>query len=194
MNMSASEAGAIEPQDIRRLRRGEYHQLAETGIFDDERVELLHGQIVAMSPVDPAHDASASALTERLIRQLGERATVRTQSSLAAADDSEPLPDVAVVPRQGYWRDHPAAAFLVVEVARTSLRKDRGVKATLYGSVAVQEYWIVDLPRGCVEVLRGPDGHGTWASRRIAGRGESIALAAFPDVVIEVDRVVPPPG
>lgn len=194
MDMSAVDTGVIEPEYIRRLSRSEYRKLGEAGIFDDERVELLYGQIVVMSPPDPSHDASVNTLTELLIRRLDGRATVRTQSSFAASDDCEPLPDLVVAPRQDYWLDHPAEAFLVIEVARTSLGKDRGVKARLYGSVAVKEYWIVDVLQGCVEVLRQPDGHGGWGSRRIAERGASIAIEAFPDVVIAVDRIVPPLG
>jgi len=192
MDMSASEPVAIEPQDIRRLSRSEYRQLAATGIFDDERVELLYGQIVAMSPADPSHDTSVSRLVRLLILALGERAEVRGQCSFAATDDSEPVPDVVVAPGQDYWREHPTEALLVIEVARTSLRKDRGVKARLYGSVAVREYWIVDVEHGCVQVLREPDGRGGWAARRTAERGDSIALAAFPDVVIDVASILPP--
>lgn len=192
MHMSASEFGSIEPEFIRRLSRSEYRKLGETGIFDDERVELLYGQIVVMSPTDPGHDTSVNTLAMLSIRALGDRAMVRNQSSFAASDDSEPMPDVVIAPREDYWREHPTEAFLVIEVARTSLRKDRGVKARLYGSVAVREYWIVEVEGGCVHVMRQPDGQGGWASRRTAQRGESIAIEAFPDVEIAVDRIVPP--
>lgn len=192
MGMSVLEASEIAPERIRPLRRVEYDKLVALGAFDDERVELLHGQLVAMSPTDPSHDTSIAELARRLYVTLGERAIVRVQSSFAASDDSEPLPDLIVAPTGNYWRDHPARALLVIEVARSSLRKDRGVKARLYGTVDVDEYWIVDVVRGSVDVCRDPDGEGGWRSRRTAGRGEVIEIAAFPDVVIAVDDIVPP--
>lgn len=183
---------AIAPERIRRLRRTEFEQLAREGAFGDERVELLFGQLVVMSPPDPSHDASLMVLTRRLILALGERAWVRANCAFAASDDSEPLPDVLVCPAGSYWDDHPSRAFLVVEVARTSLRKDRTVKALLYGSVAVEEYWIVDVEGGCVHVLREPHGEGGWRSRRAAHRGETLTLLAFPDVTVEVASILPP--
>ncbi len=192
LTMSVLEAHEIEPERIRPLRRAEYDKLVELGVFEDERVELLCGALVAMSPTDPSHDASVSELARLLIMRLGERANVRVQSSFAASDDSEPLPDLVIAPAGAYWTEHPSRALLVIEVARTSLRKDRGIKASLYGRVAVQEYWIVDVPRGCVEVLRSPSGDGSWASRRMAGRGETLTIEAFPDVEIPVARIVPP--
>ena len=192
MDMSVLEGHEIEPERIRPLRRVEYERLVELGVFDDERVELLRGALVAMSPTDPSHDESVNQLARRLIASLGDRASVRVQSSFAASDDSEPLPDIVVAPAGAYWTEHPSRALLVVEVARSSLRKDRGVKAQLYGSVAVQEYWIVDVSRGAVEVLRAPAGDGTWGSRRVATRGETLTLEAFPDVVVEVAAIVPP--
>jgi Uma2 family endonuclease len=183
---------ALLSEEIRPLRRQEFEQLARDGAFDDERVELLFGQIVVMSPPDPSHDAPIMVLTRELVRRLGDRAWVRPQLSFAASDDSEPVPDLVVCPPGSYWHEHPSRALLVIEVARTSLRKDRTVKAMLYGSVAVDEYWIVDVESGCVHVLRDPDGHGDWRTRRVAYRGDTLALLAFPDVVIDVASIVPP--
>ncbi|MBZ0231234.1 MAG: Uma2 family endonuclease [Deltaproteobacteria bacterium] len=190
--MDSLESVAIEPDLIRRLTRREYHEMYRAGLFEDERVELLYGQLVVMSPTDPSHDESTATLDERLKAQLGGRARVRVQSSFAAADDSEPMPDIVVTPAGTYWTDHPSRAFLIVEVSRSSLRKDRGVKAKLYGEVAVDEYWIVDVDGGCVHVLRDPDRRGQWQSQTIARRGETLAVAAFPDVTIAVDDILPP--
>ena len=192
LNDVSLDPRSIEPERIRPLRRVEYERLVREGAFEDERVELLFGQLVVMSPTDPSHDTSVTVLTYLLVGALGERAWVRTQCSFAASDDSEPLPDIVVGPREPSWDEHPSQAYLVIEVARTSLRKDRGPKARLYGSVAVDEYWIVDVEGGCVHVFREPDGDGDWRSRRVARRGETLALLAFPDVTIEVARVLPP--
>jgi Uma2 family endonuclease len=177
---------------IRRLSRREYHELYRAGVFEDERVELLYGQLVVMTPPDPSHDESIWMLTEALRKQLGDRAKVRTQSGFAASDGSEPLPDSVDAPRQRSWNEHPQRALLVIEVSRTSLRKDRGVKSRLYGEVDVDEYWIVDVDGGCVHVLRDPDKAGRWRSQTTHHRGETLAVAAFPDVTIAVADIVPP--
>lgn len=191
MDVSIDPA-TIAPERIRPLRRAEYDQLVLAGAFEDERIELLYGQLVAMSPTDPSHDTSVMELGELLMVRLGTRAKVRLQCSFAASDDSEPLPDIVVSPRASYWHDHPSRAHLVVEIARTSLRKDRTIKATLYGSVAVEEYWIVDVEGGCVHVLREPDGAGLWRARTVARRGDTVAPLAFPDVLVEVAAILPP--
>ena len=182
----------IAPDTIRPLRRTEYEWLARHGAFDDERVELLFGQMVTLGPSEPAHDTSVMVLTRLFVTMLGERAWVRPQCSFAASDVSEPLPDLVVCAAGSYWDDHPSRAQLVVEVARTSLRKDRIVKARLYASVAVEEYWIVDVAGGCVHVLRDPDGLGAWGSRQVVRRGDTIAPRAFPDVAIAVASILPP--
>lgn len=192
MDMSAHEPVSIEPDLIRRLTRREYRALNRAGLFADERLELLYGQLVVMSPTDPSHEESANVIGELLREQLRGRARLRLGSSFAASDDSEPVPDVLIVPTETYWREHPTHAFLIIEVSRTSLRKDRGIKAKLYGEVAVDEYWIVDVDGGCVHVLREPDGNGTWKSQRIALRGETLAIATFPDVTIAVADILPP--
>lgn len=183
---------SIDREWLRPLRRVEFEQLAREGAFDDERLELLFGQLVVMSPPDPSHDASVTALTRALITRLGDRASVRTQCAFAASDHSEPLPDIVVCPPGFYWDEHPDHALLVVEVARCSLRKDRTIKAQLYSSVAVDEYWIVDVQGGCMHVLRAPDGEGGWREHRVAHRGEAIALVAFPDVSVDVSAILPP--
>lgn len=192
MDMSLTESDGIEPGQIRGLKRREYEQLAKLGVFENERVELLYGMVVTMSPTDPSHHESTDTLDEVLSTQLVGRARVRVQSSFAASDDSEPEPDILVVPPVKYWDEHPTRAFLVIEVARSSLRKDRGIKARLYGSVEVDEYWIVDVDGGCVHVLRDPDGEGQWRSKHVARRGDTLHLVAFPDVMVAVDQVLPP--
>ena len=96
LNDVSLDPRSIEPERIRPLRRVEYERLVREGAFEDERVELLFGQLVVMSPTDPSHDTSVTVLTRVLVTRLGDRASVRTQCSFAASDDSEPLPDIAV--------------------------------------------------------------------------------------------------
>ncbi|MBA3460724.1 MAG: Uma2 family endonuclease [Deltaproteobacteria bacterium] len=181
----------ITNQPLRKLGRVEYEQLVAQGAFRDERVELVFGFVVAMSPIDPSHTHSTHLIHARLQAALGARAAVRCQSPIAATDDSEPEPDVYVTPSGDYWREHPSRAYLVIEVARTSLAYDRTEKALLYGISDVDEYWVVDLVNGLVEVRRERDG-GVWRSITSYRRGETIAMLAFPDVTVEVAAILPP--
>jgi Uma2 family endonuclease len=182
----------VAHQPIRRLKRAEYDLLVKHGVFGDERVELLFGTVVAMSPIDPAHNEAVARINQRLILALAGRAVVRCQSSFAASDDSEPEPDIYVTPLGDYWDDHPSRAFLVIEVARSSLAYDRDEKASLYSTSQVEEYWVVDQVNGVVEVRR--DRHdGAWRTIASYRRGDRIAPLAFPDVEIEVSEVLPPP-
>ncbi len=94
----------LPPGRIRPLRRAEYDKLIELGVFEeDEKIELLHGFLVAMSPQGTPHAAVGARLAEVLTRILGDRAHVRCQFPFAASEDSEPEPDIAVVPRADYW-------------------------------------------------------------------------------------------
>jgi Uma2 family endonuclease len=191
--MSRHTSSLLAEERIRPLKRIEYDKLAADGFFEHERVELLFGMVVEMPPIDPAHNESVSRIGERLSQQLGQRALVRTQSSFAASEVSEPEPDVFVVPRRDYWTEHPDRAFLIVEIARTSLADDRGPKALLYGLAHVHEYWVIDHVHGVVEVHRDRV-DGGWRSITVHGRGETVAMLAFPDVELAVTDILPPRG
>ncbi len=182
---------SVENQSLRRLARSEYDQLVMAGVFRDERVELVFGQVVAMSPTDPAHSESTWIIADELRRQLSGRARVNSQAPFAASDDSEPEPDIYVTPSARYWKEHPTRAFLIVEVARTSLTYDRNEKAVLYGLSEVDEYWIVDQVHGLVEIRRDRQ-NGIWRSITTHRRGDTIAMLAFPDVELAVSEILPP--
>ncbi len=189
MLLSMLEARDIAPDRPRPLRRDEYAVLVEQGRFEDEHVELLEGVIVEMSPQGLEHSNAIARLTELLVLALAGRATVRPQCSFVAGDTSQPEPDLAVVRALRSLKDpHPSDAFLVVEVAQTSLAKDRGVKARLYAAAGVTEYWVVDLQAMAIEVRAQP-GEGAYAHCRVARVGEGIRLVAFPDVEIHVEDV-----
>lgn len=191
MEAMSVESPAVTNQPLRRLKRVEYDRLVEQGAFQRERVELVFGLVVAMSPIDPAHVMSTTVVATKLTLALGVRAQVRCQQPIAATDDSEPEPDVYVTPNSNDWSQHAARAYLVVEVARTSLAYDRGEKALLYGLAEVDEYWIVDLVNELVEVRRDRD-RGTWRSISTYRRGQTVSLLAFPDVAIDVAEILPP--
>jgi Uma2 family endonuclease len=172
------------------MTRAEYEALVRRGALEDARVELLYGRLVSRSPQGEPHTYSVSQLMTLLVRALGDRARVRVQAPFAALDESEPEPDVAVVAPGDYLDGHPRIAFLIVEVAETSLARDR-VKARLYAAAGVTEYWIVNLPEQVLEVHRQPGAEGYAAVSR-HGRTEKLPLAAFEDVVLGVDEVLPP--
>jgi Uma2 family endonuclease len=176
---------------IRPLRRVEYDRLVQVGVFEDERIELLRGALVEMTPQGAPHADCAAQLARMLILALGERASVRAHSPFAASEDSEPEPDVAVYPPRRYAHDHPQTAHLLIEVADSSLRKDRDIKSAIYAEASAPEYWIVDLVHGTVEVRSAPsDGHYTRTVTH--GHGDSIALVAFPDIVLATADFLPP--
>lgn len=183
------DSAAISPERVRPLRRSEYERLVELGCFEDERIELLEGNLVAMSPQRPHHAWVVQRLTMLLVAALTDRAAVRIELPLALSDASEPEPDVAVVPTGDYSRAHPCTALLVVEVADTSLHKDRGIKASLYARGGIPEYWVVNLVDDVIEVHTTPEASAYGTVARY-GRGDAITLVAFPDLDIAVQDIL----
>jgi Uma2 family endonuclease len=179
----------IAPERVRPWRRVEYEKMVAEGLFAGERVELIEGMIVEMSPQDPRHAAVVQRLTRVLGGALNGRADIRVQLPLAVSEESLPEPDVAVVTLTDFDDAHPTTAFLVVEVAETSLRKDRHVKTALYARAGVPEYWVVNLVDRLIEVHVEPAG-ATYARVAAARPRESVRLHAFPDVEILVSELV----
>jgi Uma2 family endonuclease len=173
----------VAPDRPRPLKRVEYDEMVRLGMFEAERVELLHGTIVQMSPGYPDHADPITQLNMQLVPPLVGRAVVRVQSGYWASEDSEPEPDLAVVPPGPWNREHPSVAHLVIEVAASSLGKDRRVKGPLYASSRVSEYWIVDVVARRIEVFRDSDG-SAYRTRTVHEVGETLSLVAFPDVAI----------
>lgn len=144
---------------IRPLRRVEYELLVDQGAFDaDERIELLNGELVALTPQKTAHTRIVEALCERLMPALDE--TVRVQLPFAADALSEPDPDVAVVPAEAARDRPPDVALLIVEIADTSLTLKLGRKARIYAAAGVPAYWVIDPSVPAVHVHGEPTGNG----------------------------------
>ncbi len=175
----------------------EYFKLFETGIFrEDERVELLDGEIVLMPPPGPEHDSTLGRFNRLLVTRLGERALVFGGATLPLSFNSAPNPDYELlVPREDFYRNgrpRPAEdVYAVIELSMSSLAYDRGRKLRAYASARIREYWVVDIAHWAVEVHREPSDVG-YASRHIARPGQSIALAAFPDIEFTVDELLGP--
>ena len=168
--------------------------MADAGILhEDDRVELIEGEIVLMTPIGRHHAACVAELTRLLVPAIGQRALLWPQNPITLPNESEPQPDIVLLrPRADrYLQDdaHPDDVLLLVEVADTSQRYDRLVKLPLYGRAGVPEVWIVDLPGEVIEVCRRPTPTGYAYVERI-GRGGVVAPAAFPDIVLSIDAIL----
>jgi len=142
-----------------RWTRGQFEKMVEVGLVGaDDALELLDGHIVEMSPRESRHSSVVEAVAESLRAAFGEGYRAREEKPLDLGEWSRPEPDVAVVRgrRWDHLEAHPTSAALVVEVAETSLAKDRGVKHAIYARAGIPEYWIVNLPDRAVEVHRDP--------------------------------------
>ena len=148
--------GPVPPKRVRPLSRLEYGNLLDIGWLADQRIELLRGTLVDVSPHRWPHAAAVEFLTEQLILQLGGRYAVRPQLPFAADDWSEPEPDLAVAHKDPTLRDHPGELLLIIEVSDSSLEIDRGLKLRIYAEAGVPEYWIVDLAQMTVDVHTHP--------------------------------------
>jgi len=179
-----------------RYTVAQYFDLVRQGVLQpDDRVELLEGVIVVMSPKNPWHDTAVNCALQALLRAIGNRAAVRCQSTLLLPPGSAPEPDIAVVPGTmgDYVAAHPSTALLVVECADTSLPQDRLSKSRMYAAAGIAEFWIVSRRDDAVEIFRDPDSaNAVYRSRRFAGRGEQVALIALPAVDVQVAELLPP--
>ncbi|HXU00485.1 MAG TPA: Uma2 family endonuclease [Polyangia bacterium] len=180
--------------ELRNFSRLDYDNMIRAGILgEDERVELIGGRIVTMSPEGPVH-AAAIDLSAEILRRLfgGSNFTVRVQHPLAVGFEDEPEPDIAVVrggPRD-HLTEHPHAAVLVVEVAESSLAYDRGEKSSLYARAGFPDYWIINLVDHRIEVHRDPSPNG-YRSIVVLADGEEIAPLAARGARIAVTDLLP---
>jgi Uma2 family endonuclease len=168
----------------RCLRVDDYHRMVQAGVFDeDDRLELLEGVIVEMSPQSPRHALVITRLCDPQFAPLGADCVARAQLPLTLEPDSEPEPDVAIVRRtaSGDRLRHPSTALAVFEVASDSLRKDRLAKAALYARAGIPEYVIVNLVQDTLEVHRDPDREGRrYRSAGTLSGAERLASASVP--------------
>ena len=175
----------------RRFTVEEYHRMGEVGIFhEDDRVELIEGEIVEMSPIGSVHAGTVDRIAHLFASRLGERAIVRVQNPILFTDlVSEPQPDVTLlVPRPDFYTGgHPGPSdiFLVLEVMDSTVAYDRGVKLTLYARAGVVEVWLVDVNTRHVEVYRRPSASG-YGESRVLQQGEPLSIQAFLDVAFTV--------
>jgi Uma2 family endonuclease len=159
----------------------------------DQRVELIEGEVVTMSPIGPRHCGRDVLVHDLLMRKLGERVQVRDQMPVRLSDITEPQPDLVIVPHRDdyYGTAHPGPGDILclIELANTSLAYDRGRKARIYAAAGIRDYIILNLRDEVLEVHRDPGPQG-YASVTLLRRGDRLTLLAFPDVQIEVAELL----
>ena len=191
----SSEVDAKDWQPTRRLFTvDEYVALYEHGIIpDDERTELIDGEIIAMAPIGIEREANVDDGTRILVRAVGDRAIVRVQGSLTIDDGNRPQPDLMLLKsRDGGYRDRPAGpadVLLIIEVSDTTLSTDRGPKLALYARHNIPEIWIENIPDHVLEAHRNPV-NGEYTESRIYRPGETIAPQAFLDLELPVSQLI----
>ena len=191
--MASGETGLLtrNPWVARRaLTVAEYHRMGEVGILAEcDRVELIEGELIAMSPIGSEHSGTVNALNRMLVRAVGDAGVVAVQNPVQLDDHSEPQPDFAVLkPRADDYRrstPRPNDVLLIIEIAFSSLNYDRAVKRPLYASHGIPEFWIVDLAAGEVEVCQTPAGDHYVSVSRV-GREGTLKPALLPGTVIPV--------
>jgi Uma2 family endonuclease len=171
------------PVTLRRWKRAEYDRLVGLGVFEGEPIELIGGQLVVAEPQHPYHASAISAADYAVRAVLPPGWVVRTQAPVSLDDESEPEPDLVVVPgRPGDYRHaHPARPVLIVEVAESSVAFDRQHKGSLYARAELQDYWIVNLVDRVLEVYRDP---GPDPSAPYGWRYRSVTTVAPPVVIV----------
>jgi Uma2 family endonuclease len=172
----------------------EYYRMAEAGILsEDDRVELLDGEVIEMSPIGSRHAACVDRLNNFLSRVSKQRFIVRVQNPIRLDDYSEPQPDVTLlrVRSDFYAETHPTSAdvLVVIEVADSSVELDRQVKLPLYAQAEIPEFWLANLPNDTVEFYARPV-NGVYQVAKIFGRGETITSQMVTNLQISVNEIL----
>ena len=188
---------ASDETRTRRFSRAEYDRMIEVGVLhEDERIELIGGELVVAEPKGAPHYAATRRTARVLEAAFGPGWDARTEGPIALDDDSEPEPDVAVVPRSpdDYRRAHPSRAVLMVEVAESSVASDRRRKGSLYARAGLADYWVLNLVDRVLEVYREPVADAAapfgWRYARVEVLDASARVAplALPGVEIPITR------
>jgi Uma2 family endonuclease len=181
----------------RHFSREEYYRMAEIGLFDGQRVELIQGEIITMSPQNNPHSVAVAIITSWLVQSLGDQFTTRVQLPLVASNDTEPVPDFAVLPGSPHsQREHPTTALLIIEIAGSSPAHDRR-KADIYASRGIADYWILNLANRTLECFRDPQassdssfGH-RYATCTVLSSDKKIHPLNLPIDPITIERLFP---
>lgn len=178
----------------RKFTVEQYHKMGESGILtEDDRVELIRGEIVEIASIGRRHAACVNRLVRLFTQILGDSIILSPQNPVELSDNSEPQPDTALLqPRPDFYESghpQPEDIILLVEVADTTAESDRTIKIPLYAENGIGETWLVNINEQCVEVYRETSATG-YQNVHIFQRGQSLSLQAFPDINITVDEVL----
>ncbi len=183
---------------VERVRRAfntaDYYRMAEAGILsDDDRVELIEGEVIQMSPIGSRHAGCVTRLNSFISGRMGSSVIVSVQNPVHLDEYSEPQPDVSVLkPREDFYSNsHPTPddVLIIVEVADSSVVYDRAVKVPLYARAGIAEFWLVDLVRNVVEIHSAPE-QGSYSEMREFRRGERLSSGQMPGLVLSVEEIV----
>jgi Uma2 family endonuclease len=184
----------------KRFTIAEYHRLAELGFFaEDERVELIRGEIIQMSPKSKSHATFNRRLIREFSQLLGNLTTLQNQDPISIPPHSEPEPDLAILRNRDddYLIDHPTAAdiLLVIEISSSTLKYDQEIKLPLYAQAGISDYWIFNLVDSCLESYSEPyqDAQGRYGYRRklIFLPNDCVKLPFFQDLHLDLSKVFP---
>ena len=178
----------------RRFSIDEYYRMAEAGILsEDDRVELIEGEIIKMAPIGSRHAACVRRLDTLFNRLVSQTALISVQSPVRLSNFSEPQPDISLLkPRDDFYSgEHPTPAdvLLIIEVSDTSIEYDRDIKIPLYATSLIPEVWLVNLIKDIVEIYRDPRS-GIYREVHYATRGETVNPQTNPNLAINVDAIL----
>lgn len=184
----------VEPQP-RTWTRSEYHRMGELGWFDGQRVQLIEGEVIVMSPQNFPHARTVDRVFRMLDAAVRPQFWVRSQLPVVLPDQSEPEPDISVVPgSETDYTDHPTTAHLVIEVSDTTLAFDRHRKRRVYARAGIPNYWIIDLVHQTIEVYEAPDpaaAEPDYGTTTVLHPGQALAFPGLAQVSWPVEQLLP---
>ncbi len=183
----------LEPQRPYRFTVDDLYCMAANGIIkDDDRVELIEGELVMMPPIDPGHAEGTDNSQHRIDRQIEPQFRVRCQHPVHLSSISHPQPDIAVVKQQSYKDRHPGPddILLIIEVANSTLAYDLGRKKLMYATAAIPEYWVIDLNDRLLHVFTRPK-RGDYTEHRIFAHDESVQSTTLKSIKVRVADLLP---
>jgi Uma2 family endonuclease len=178
----------------KRFTVEDYYRMGETGILsENERTELIEGEIIEMSPIGDPHMIAVNRANMIFARGIGDKVVVSVQNPAFMDRYNLPQPDVVLIrPREGFYgagKPNPEDVVLLIEVSDTSLRFDRRVKVPIYARSGIREVWVIDLQNGSVYVYRGPRDNA-YSLIEMKQRSDTVSPEAFPDFRIQVSDLI----
>ncbi|MDF5738233.1 MULTISPECIES: Uma2 family endonuclease [unclassified Nostoc] len=177
----------------RKFTVEQYHKMVDSGILtEDDRVELIRGEIIEMSPIGTKHAACVKRLNKLLSQKLWDRVLIAIQDPVELNDNSEPQPDVALLkPRDDFYataHPQPQDIFLLIEVSDSTVMYDREEKIPLYAQANIIEVWLVDINEQIVEVYQQPTAAGYQLMQKFTS-GQTLSIPGFSGVNITVNEI-----